>query len=259
MLMNTSNYHWAEYPSRSALAVKLADDILAQINSAIARRGRAVMAVSGGSTPLALFAELANRGVDWSKVVITLVDERCVSETHELSNAAFLKTHLLNKLAIQPTFVPLYVDLDVLNSPDYDAVTVAAAKAIILSNFRAMTGTDDDALPGFDVVVLGMGGDGHTASFFPDADNIAELVDAESTQVLLDCNSPSTQVQRITWSLPVLLNTHCLALHFTGADKKMVFERAVECHDGSAALLSELPIRAVIFQQATPLSVYYAD
>ena len=97
-----------------------------------------------------------------------------------------------------------------------------------------------------------MGKDGHTASFFPDANNIAELIDINSELALLSCNSPSTQVERVTWSLPMLLNTQFLALHFTGEDKKAVFEKACEGDDATA-----LPIRSVLFQDLVNLNVYY--
>ena len=103
-----------------------------------------------------------------------------------------------------------------------------------------------------------MGGDGHTASFFPDADNVADLVSASSQDFLLSCYSPTTQVARVTWSLPMLLNSQFLALHITGESKQQVFEQAV-ASDGSFDEICRLPIRSAIFQDTIPLNVYYAD
>ncbi|MEM7360123.1 MAG: 6-phosphogluconolactonase [Pseudomonadota bacterium] len=242
--MKQSNYHWNEFSNRDDLARQLADDITAILNERVEKSGVARIAVSGGSTPKPLFEALGESNIDWSRVMITLVDERAVNEHHALSNAAFLKQHLFTKLSVTPKFLPLYIE---------DA-SFEDAQAHVLTQFRELAGSPPGQLPSFDVVVLGMGGDGHTASFFPDAANIADLVDATTNQALLTCESPSTQVPRITWSLPVLLNTGSLILHITGADKKKVFNTALS--DDNAL---ELPIRAAIFQQSIPLNVYFAE
>ena len=245
-----ANYVWNEADSPLALAEQLADRLVSQINQSIESNGIAVVAVSGGSTPKPLFQALAKRELDWSKLVLTLVDERWVPPGHELSNASFLQKHLLDDLPASVTFVPLYVE----NKGDENNIPVTKSFSELLNNYCAVTGSDPAKPHKFDAVILGMGGDGHTASFFPDADNIAELVDAKNLNYLLTCNSPSTQVQRVTWSLPMLLNTSLLALHITGQNKRKVFETAAK--EGSA---QELPIRSVIFQDGDPLHVYYAD
>ena len=238
----TPNFDWHQAQDTQSLADHLANEIAARLQAAIRDKGRAFIAVSGGSTPKPMFAALADADIDWSRVVITLVDERWVPESHDLSNAAFLRTHLLSKLPSQAVFVPLY----------HAAESVENSFEQVLSAFAEVN--DTDGLPRFDVVVLGMGGDGHTASFFPDASNVAQLVDPSTKQALLSCESPSTQVARITWSLPVLLNTDFLALHFTGEAKKRVFETALEDTDATV-----LPIRSALFQSKIPLQVFYAD
>lgn len=239
-----ANYVWNQGADAQSLAENLAGELVLQIEQAISQKNQAVIALSGGSTPKPLFKVLAEHHVDWSKVVITLVDERWVPETHALSNAAFMKQHLLNSLPESVAFVPLY----------QAAQTVEASMPLVLDEYCKTTGSTPQNLRSFDVVILGMGGDGHTASFFPDASNVAELVSLEASQPLLTCQSPSTQVERITWSLPSLLNTDFLALHFTSASKLDVFERAA-----AGGCKSELPIRSAIFQNHTPLNVYYAD
>lgn len=239
-----ANYTFHKGADKQSLAEHLAGEISFQLSSAIKERGNAVMALSGGSTPKPLFEALATHDIDWSKVIITLVDERWVNEEHELSNAAFMKTYLLSKIPGSVRFVPLYED----------ANSVDASLPFVIANYLQITHSSVDAPRAFDVVVLGMGGDGHTASFFPDARNVAQLVDIDSPDPLLSCCSKSTQVERVTWSLPVLLNTEFLALHFTGKDKKSVFEKASEGGD-----TVELPIRSVLFQDRVPLNVYYAD
>jgi 6-phosphogluconolactonase len=239
-----SNYTFHQGADAQSLAEHLAGEVAQQIFKAISEKGSAVLALSGGSTPKPLFEALAEHDIEWGKVIITLVDERWVDEEHALSNAAFMKTYLLNKLPATVRFVPLYQQAD----------SVEASLPFVIADYLQITNSTVDAPRSFDIVILGMGGDGHTASFFPDAENIAELIDIDSTQALLSCNSPSTQVERVTWSLPVLLNTNFLALHFTGFDKRVVFETASE--NGDATLL---PIRSVLFQDRVALNVYYAD
>jgi len=240
-----ANFEWHESADRISLAEHLAGEIAAQIDEAISNKGQAIVAFSGGSTPKPLFQTLAKDQIDWAKVIITLVDERWVDQHHALSNSAFLHTHLLDLITgPKPTFVSLY----------QSAETVEDSCALVLESYRDVAGLACGELPEFDVVVLGMGGDGHTASYFPDAPNIAALVDAKSDHALLTCSSPTTQVPRITWSVPCLLNAPFLALHITGETKADVFQQA--CANANAL---ELPIRCAIFQDMSELQVFYAD
>jgi 6-phosphogluconolactonase len=243
MLMN-ANYTFHQGADAQSLAEHLACELAKYMANAIAEKGSAVLALSGGSTPKPLFEALSEHDVDWTKVIITLVDERWVGESHALSNAAFIKTYLLNKLPDSVRFVPLYRVAD----------SAHESLPLVIADYLQATNSTIDAPRSFDIVILGMGDDGHTASFFPDADNVAELVDIDSNEALLSCHSPSTQVERVTWSLPILLNTSFLALHFTGDDKRAVFESA--CEGGETTLL---PIRSVLFQDRIGLNVYYAD
>lgn len=239
-----ANYSWHQAANRDSLADNLAVALTAQIRDCIEQRGSAVLALSGGATPKPLFAALANADLDWSRVVITLVDERWVAETHELSNAAFIREHFLDAVSGDVVFVPLYVAANNVEL-SFDAV---------LSNYCAKTNSTVRQPREFDAVVLGMGSDGHIASFFPDADNIAALLDPDADQVLHRCVSKSTQVERITWALPMLLKAQFLALHITGATKKSVFEKAANGGD-----VTKYPVRSAIFQNKTPLNIYYAD
>jgi 6-phosphogluconolactonase len=241
---NQANFSWHEYGSQDKLADALADHVACQINLRINLVGRAVIALSGGSTPKLFFKQLATREVDWAKVFVTLVDERWVDESHALSNAAFLKEHFLSLLETPATYIPLYLP----------AESVEASLDPVLQNYCELTQSALSEPSEFDVVVLGMGEDGHTASFFPDAANIAELVDCDSPSALLSCQSASSQVARVTWSLPKLIRAQLLILHITGVAKKAVFKQAEQSSDAL-----ELPIRSVMFQDRAPVQVYYAD
>lgn len=239
-----ANYIWHEGADQQSLAENLAGELVVKMDAAIAEKGSVVLALSGGSTPKPLFEVLAEYDLDWSKVIITLVDERWVDEAHELSNATFMKTFLLNSLPDTVRFVALY----------QPAESVEASLEGVLASYCTITNSTPDAPRAFDIVVLGMGGDGHTASFFPDAENVSDLVDINAKSALLSCNSPSTQVERITWSLPMLLNTGFLALHITGEAKKEVFEQAA-----AGGETTQLPIRSAIFQDRVSLNVYHAN
>lgn len=231
-----------ELPDSEVLAETLADTLAGKIRRALEDKGSALLAFSGGSTPKPLFEALARQAdIDWAKVKITLVDERFVDEVNPLSNAALIKDSLINLLPDEPIFVPLYREVK----------EVEEAYPLIIDDVKHQL--DDKGLPIFDAVILGMGSDGHTASFFPDADNVNDLVCYDDSVVLARCESPSAQVPRITWSLSSLLNTEYLALHFTGESKKAVFNTAIAGSDAS-----ELPIRGVLLQSKTPLHVFYA-
>lgn len=132
------------FEAREALAATLARDVAEELERAIEAKGRATLAVSGGTTPKLFFEKLSEIDIPWARVSVTLVDERQVPETSERSNARLVRTHLLRNRAAAARFVPL------VDNPDAEKI------------------------PSFDVAVLGMGNDGHTASFFPGGDSLAE-------------------------------------------------------------------------------------
>ncbi len=222
------------YDNHQALVVELAANILEKLDQAIQKDGCASIAFSGGGTPKLLFQYLAKQDFDWSKVQITLVDERCVDDSDSRSNAKLIKDNLISQLASQPTFFPMYVGGDGEVALDNSRQALSSIK-----------------LP-LDVAILGMGGDGHTASFFPDSDNISQMLDLSDKTRLMTTQSASSIEQRITWSLSTLLETHWLALHIVGESKAVVFEQAKKDNDPLT-----LPISAVIDQQQSPLSVFY--
>jgi 6-phosphogluconolactonase len=241
--MSKANYVWHEYQSKEALLVELADRIVEQLVAAIGKRGVGILALSGGSTPIPLFNALSGYDLAWDQIVITLVDERWVPADHELSNAALVQSHLLDRLSLEPVFVPLYDGAD----------SVQESIDNVFGLYCEATRSCFESPATFDVAILGLGSDGHTASFFPDAENLAELIDPDVNRALLTCESVNSQVARVTWNLPMLLSANFLVLHITGMTKRTVFDQAVSNNDALT-----LPIRAAIFQSKTPLQVYYA-
>ena len=220
------------YANADALAEALATQVAARLRAAIAARGAALLAVSGGSTPARFFERLSHEALAWSKVRVTLVDERWVPESSERSNARLVKSLLLRHAAADANFVPLYVE----------APTPEAAIAALRARIATLPTT-------FDVVVLGMGGDGHTASFFPGGDRLAEVLDLNGTARVLPMRAAGAGEPRITFTLPALLDSRALFVHIEGEAKRAVLDAARE--PGST-----LPMAAVL-RAAPQLDIYW--
>jgi len=231
-----SNVTTHSFTNCNAQATALAERVAAQLREAIAARGTAVIAVSGGSTPKDFFAQLSKQALDWAKVTVTLVDERWVPDTDTRSNAKLVETTLLQNAASAARFVPLY--------------TGAATPEAGLAEAEARIA----ALPApFDVVVLGMGDDGHTASFFPGGDRLVEALDPQGKAKVLTMQAPGAGEPRITLTLPVLLATRALYLLVSGEKKRDLLA------DVRLGLVEakNYPVRAVVQQERVPLAVYW--
>lgn len=224
------------FADREALAEALAADVAAALREGIAGRGIGAVVVSGGSTPARFFAALSLRNdVAWENVVITLVDERWVDETSDRSNARLVKETLLRGRAGAALFVPLYS-----GGPAPDARALERTALAVATVPRP-----------FDAVILGMGSDGHTASFFPGGDNLALAL--EGDQPVIAMQAPGAGEPRVTLSLAHLLETRALYLHIEGEEKAAVLERALA--DGP---VEDMPVRAVLRQHRVPPVVYWS-
>jgi len=229
-----ANMH--EFPDAAALAAGLADEVAAHLETAIRDRGTASIAVSGGSTPKKFFEALATRDIDWSKVSVTLVDERFVPADSPRSNHLLVSTHLLKDKASAAHFIPLY----------YEAPSIEDA-AVIATDKTSGIGRP------FDVAILGMGGDGHTASFFPHGNNLAQALDLSGPRGVLTMQAEGAGEERLTFSFASLSDARFLALHIEGQGKKDVLETAKA---GSGE--TDMPIRAVLNRAASPLEIFWA-
>lgn len=227
-----SEQHLHAFDDGQALATALSASIAGKLREAIDARGEALIAVSGGSTPKRLFEALSNEALDWSRVTVTLVDERWVPDTDERSNARLVESLLLQRKAADAEFVPLYVE--------------AATPEAGIGEVRA---TVAGLKQPFDVIVLGMGPDGHTASFFPGGDRLSEALDTSNTALVLPMRAPGAGEPRITFTLPVLLKARTLYLHIQGNDKRDVLAEAEK--PGST-----LPIASVLGADR-PLEIYW--
>ena len=225
-----------EFDTGAELVKALADKIANHLRGAIAERGRATLAVSGGRTPTELFDTLAKLPLAWEKVTVTLCDERWVPEADARSNTALVREHLLQGEAAQATFMPLTTD----------AATPEAALPMIRAQAASLP------LP-LDVVLLGMGGDGHTASWFPDGDHLAEALDLDGRDRVVSMRAPAAAEARITLTAPVLATAAHIYLHIEGNNKRGVLCGAME--EGPE---TEMPIRAVLRRAHKRLQVYWS-
>lgn len=222
------------FKTPSELEAQLAERIASQLQDAVDNRGRASLVVSGGSTPLKLFDLLSQKAISWGEVYITLADERWVDSHDKDSNERLVRAHLLQNRAASAKFCGLK---NMFSTPEAGCdMTIRA-----LTHFPRP----------FDVVILGMGTDGHTCSWFPCS---AELDNALNTQALCAAVNPTTAPHgRITLSKQAILNSRQIYLHLVGEAKLSVYHQAL-AHDDVLAM----PIRAVLGQRKTPVDVFYS-
>lgn len=226
---------WHEYADADTLARALARTVAATLRGRIAARGHATLAVSGGTTPARFFRALSGEDLAWEKVTITLVDERFVPPSSDRSNARLVTLSLLQNEAARAHFEGLYEE-------SADAETAAKRASDRLAR-----------LPPFDVAVLGMGLDGHVASFFPDAPALGTLLDPAGGPDIAAVHAASAGEARLTWPLAALKTAGMIVLHMEGRAKKDVLIEAL-----APANPKRPPVRALFEHAQTPVHVYWA-
>lgn len=231
--MTGASPEWRIFPSPDALAEALAVRVAEQLRSAVAERGEALLAVSGGSTPAKFLEALSREQLDWTKVVVTLVDERFAPPTSDRSNERLVREKLLRNEARLARFVGLYSDAATVE----DAARAADAGMALLPR-------------PLDAVVLGMGLDGHTASFFPDAHNLQALLDPAQVRVQ-PVHAQSAGEPRLTLPLSMLVSARLLVLHIEGDAKRRVLEAAL------GETVTPPPIAKVLEASAGPVQIVW--
>ena len=226
-----SQHRFNTFADTGALDSTLADHVAKILSRDIESRGAATLAVSGGSTPFGFFQTLSRATLNWQLVTITLVDERWVPPQHADSNEKLVRDHLLKNNAASATLIGLWTGDDTPQAGLHQCEQTLAELQWPLS-----------------VVVLGMGADGHSASWFPNGDNLAEQLSLNNKSL---CATGQGAQPRITLTLAAALNCHSLVLHFTGSEKREVYERAFD------ELPVILPISAVLGQEKKPVDVYW--
>lgn len=230
---DTLRVHHLEFATAAICDERLAHAVAARLADALAQRGSALLVVSGGRTPIGFFHCLAAQPLAWENVTVTLADERWVEPSHPDSNEKLVREHLLTQHAARARFLPL----------KNAAPTAHAGEA---ECERALAG-----LGRFDAVVLGVGNDGHTASLFPEAPELPRGLDPESHRACVAITPAHAPHQRMSLTLPRLLDTEFLVVHIVGAEKSALLARAQT--PGSA-----LPIASVLRQTQTSVTIYSA-
>ena len=210
--------------SGESLAVDLSQNINEILKESIKKRGRASMAVSGGSTPKLLFEELSLLNLDWSKVDLTLVDDRWVDSNNEDSNELLVNTHFIKNKAVKVNFVPLKNDAK--TAKDGIPLSEEALKSFTMP---------------FDIVILGMGADGHTASLFPCSDELSKGMDLKTKSLLVATKPKTAPYERISLTAKSIIDAKKVFLHLNGSSKLHTLEEAMNISDSS-----KMPIYAFL-------------
>ncbi|MEM7302656.1 MAG: 6-phosphogluconolactonase [Pseudomonadota bacterium] len=212
------------FSSQSDLTNNLAQSILGQLSDAIQERGLATLAVSGGSTPVPLFQALSRIDFDWAKVTIVLVDERWLPNDDERSNERLVRQHLLRNHASDARLIKVYSE-----APSIEKGVADLEQRL-----------DNLSWP-LDVTILGMGTDGHTASLFPDGDQIVSGLDPHGRSRVTPMRAPSVPEDRVSLTLPAISGCPNVVLHITGDEKIAALNAAMSSNNDN-----ELPIKTVL-------------
>ncbi|MBL7096554.1 MAG: 6-phosphogluconolactonase [Alphaproteobacteria bacterium] len=217
----------------------LAVDIAAQLTAGVARNGRASLVASGGTTPGDLYDILSEENVPWDKVSVTLSDERWTDPLSPRSNEHLIRTRLLQRKAAAARLVPFKTA-----APHADAAEVEVDAAV-------------SRLPRpFDVVLLGMGTDLHTASLIPGSKGLERALDPTDPALVRAVHPPelANMGERMTLTLRAILDARWIVVLVRGEAKLKAYDRAMTGDD----LLCG-PVRAVLRQDKVPVAIYWSE
>ena len=198
---------------------KLSQSITKSLDKAIALNGKATLVVCGGNSPLSIYQKLSRTDLDWNKVSIYLGDDRLLPSDHIDSNENLLRKNLLINNAKWAKFYPLV---------------------------QPRINIKDITLP-FDIVLLGLGIDGHFASLFPEQVKVSNAlsIDADPDFICSETLLGSPSYKRISMNLALLVNTKRCILLVTNSEKRMVVEKA--------STNNKMPLYFLINQDKTKL------
>lgn len=221
----------------ASAAQALADAVAADLQAVLSAKGSVVLAVSGGRSPIAFFEALSQKDLAWENVGITLVDERIVPTDHDDSNTNLVRRYLLNNKAAKAKWIAMISD-----GIAQEDLTPKAALDFALQHYQRP-----------DVLILGMGGDGHTASLFPQAPQLDEAVDLKNETPLIHTTPVAAPHERISMTLGEILNTPRVYLSIQGEEKKAVFDQAAAKAD------LQYPVSLILTHEGTNCHVFYTN
>lgn len=227
------------FESRAELTAALQQECEQALVAAVEERGEATFMVSGGSSPEALYKAMSNSDLPWESIYVALVDERWVDYDHDKSNEAFVVKSLIQNKAAATNLVGMK------NTAESAQEGLADCEAA----YQQL------AQP-FDITILGMGSDGHTASLFPHANGLQEALITSALCAAINAHPSEVTgaiTERMTLSLNGLLQSRSLVLLITGEEKLNVLRAAQAGTD-----VNEMPVRALLQQDRVPLTIYWA-
>lgn len=206
------------FGTKETFETEAADWIEARIEDALSRRGKATLFCSGGSTPGPIYEGLSGVNLNWKNVTVGLADERWVDEGHEASNAALVRRTLLQDKAEAASFLPMKTEHE----------TAFGAESTLEKTYG-------EAASVIDILVLGMGQDGHTLSWFANARGLGAATDPGNLLSVAAINAPKTKVtgeitERMTLTYRAVARARNILLLMSGDKKKSVFEAANPDH-----------------------------
>ncbi len=227
------------FASKEAMTEALATDLEQRLVAGIETTGRAVLMVSGGSSPAPAYKHLSQLPLAWDKIDVAMVDERWVDAGHDKSNERFIKETLLQNKAAAARFITMK------NAADSAEAGVAECEA----GYGALSQP-------FDVTILGMGPDGHTASLFPHAQGLKNGL--ESDALVCAINAVPSEVtgditERMSLTLNGIARSKVVNLLISGEEKRAVYEQAKQ-----AGPVEDMPLRAVLNQPDLEIQVFWA-
>lgn len=223
-----------EFDTREAASFAAAERIAERLSGRLDDAREASLVVSGGSTPAQCFAALSKMALSWENVHVLLSDERWVPPDHPSSNERLVREQLLKNLAAEARFLGCF------------------RSDMNISERCSTLNKDILSLPfPFACTLLGMGDDGHFASLFPDAHNLAEGLETDSGLLCLPIATAASEHPRISLTLAALSRSDEVILLLFGDRKREVLAAAMKPG-------SELPVARLIKQKCTPVSVYWA-
>jgi len=232
--MSAVNFH--AFDDANELTSKLSDKICKLLTNAIEKNGKASLVVSGGNTPKKLFTKLGLCDIAWDKVVISLCDERWIDNESDDSNEKLVRTYLLKNYAKKANFVGMFQQDT--NLEDAKIIYEKIAK---------------DKLSPIDVIILGMGDDGHTASLFPNNEKFTEAFSLKNRDFTLVVRQKDVKFHRLGLTRAAILNAKHIFLHFEGKKKFDIYNAAKDMDD-----FDKYPISSILNQKTKNIEVYYA-